>query len=185
MRPHSAPPIKTPTRTARMSYPHLARLVQAYLQRPGAQPGERSPDDAFTVLSPLDGHCVAIDWCPVDDTALICAHPFEGHAADQKGVETGIDDEDQEAVHDLGREALGQWWLHEDLITGRTTLALRAPVATWTVDDFSSAFEAFCRRLASMGAAEADSLDGPSPIDGPAPVEAVEPVAGLLFFQRA
>jgi len=168
-----------------MSYPHLAKLVQAYLQRPGAQPGGRSPDDAFTLLSPVDGHCVAIDWCPVDDTALICAHPFEGRASAEADPGNGVDDEHQEAIEDLGQDALGQWWLHEDLITGRTTLALRAPVAAWTVDDFSSVFEVFCRRLASMGAAQGDSLDGASSIDGPAPVETVEPVGGLLFFQRA
>lgn len=169
-----------------MSRSHLTRLVQAYLQQPGAEPGGRSPDNAFTLLSPIDGHCVAIDWCPVDDTALICAHPFDGHALGPQGPVAGTDDGNQEAIDDLGRDELGQWWLHEDLITGRTTLALRAPVSVWTVDDFSSAFEVFCQRLASMGAAQADSLDdGPSPIDGSAPVDAVEPVAGLLFFQRA
>lgn len=136
-----------------MSHPHLARLVHAYLQLPGAQPGERSPDEAFTVLSPVDGHCVAIDWCPVDDTALICAHPFEGRGPDRDGREPGTSDGLKEAIDDLGRDDLGQWWLHEDLITGRTTLALRAPVATWMPDDFSNAFETFCRRLASMSRA--------------------------------
>jgi len=168
-----------------MSYPHLAKLVQAYLQRPGAQPGERSPDDAFTLLSPVDGHCVAVDWCPVDDTALICAHPCEGRLSTEADPGNGVDDEHQEAIEDLGQNELGQWWLHEHLVTGRTTLALRAPVAAWTVDDFSNAFEAFCQRLAPMCSAEADSPDGTAPVDEPAPVDVADPQSGLLFFQRA
>jgi hypothetical protein len=131
-----------------MSRQHLASLVRAYLQLPGAQPGGRSSDDAFTVLSPIDGHCVAIDWCPVDDTALICAHPFEGR--EPRDTRHGAGDEEHEAVHDLGRDRLGQWWLHEDLITGRTTLALRAPVAVWAVEDFSHMLDVFCRQLDSM-----------------------------------
>ena len=171
---------------AEMSYPHLAKLVQAYLQAPGARPGERSPDDAFTVLSPVDGHCVAIDWCPVDGTALICAHPFEGRAPDPAGGEAGAGGEDKEAIDDLGRDDLGQWWLHEDLITGRTTLALRAPVAAWTLGDFANAFETFCRRLASVpSSADTDALDGVSPIARPTLAEAAAPPMDLLLLQRA
>lgn len=168
-----------------MSRPHLARLVQAYLQLPGAQPGGRSPDDAFTLLSPIDGHCVAIDWCPVDDTALICAHPFDGRAPVPQGPEAGSDDKDQEAIDDLGRDELGQWWLHEDLITGRTTLALRAPVAAWALGDFSLAFDRFCRRLASTSAAEAEPLDEASTNEQQTPTEAAEPFVDLLLLQRA
>lgn len=169
-----------------MSHPHLARLVRAYLQLPGVEPGGRSPDDAFTVLSPVDGHCVAIDWCPVDDTALICAHPFEGRASDLEGGEADTGDEDQETIDDLGRDDLGQWWLHEDLITGRTTLALRAPVTAWTLDDFLNAFDTFCRRLASMpSAADTDAPDGASPIAQPTLAEVAAPPMDLLLLQRA
>ncbi|NIM41166.1 MAG: hypothetical protein GTN84_08680 [Hydrogenophaga sp.] len=167
-----------------MSRTHLAKLVQAYLLLPGAQPGGRSPDDAFTLLSPIDGHCVAIDWCPVDDTALICAHPFDGHASHADGV--GADDGDQEAIDDLGRDELGQWWLHEDLVTGRTTLALRASVGAWTLDDFSRAFDVFSRRLASMAAA-ADAGTPMAASEGGAPDagEVAEAHGSLFLLPRA
>ncbi|WP_288252776.1 hypothetical protein [uncultured Hydrogenophaga sp.] len=169
-----------------MSRLHLARLVQAYLQLPGAEPGGRSPDDAFTVLSPVDGHCVAIDWCPVDDTALICAHPFEGREPDREGGEADTGGDDGEAMDDLGRDDVGQWWLHEDLITGRTTLALRAPVAAWTLDDFSNAFETFCRRLAPMvSAPDTDAPDGAAAMDQPTLAEVAAPPMDLLLLQRA
>lgn len=169
-----------------MSRSHLTRLVQAYLQQPGAEPGGRSPDNAFTLLSPIDGHCVAIDWCPVDDTALICAHPFDGHALGPQGPVAGTDDGNQEAIDDLGRDELGQWWLHEDLITGRTTLALRAPVAAWTLDDFSCAFDAFCRSLASMVAdADAGARSAASEGGVPGAGEAAEHHGALCLLQRA
>lgn len=169
-----------------MSHSHLARLVQAYLQQPGAQPGGRSPDDAFTLLSPIDGHCVAIDWCPVDDTALICAQPFDGHAPGPQGPEAGTDHGDQEVIDDLGRDELGQWWLHEDIITGQTTLALRASVAAWTLDDFSRAFDAFCRCLASM-VAEADAGARSAASEGgvPGAGEVAEHHGTLFLLQRA
>lgn len=179
---HEAAILTKPVRAIPVSRQHLTSLVHAYLRLPGVLPGGRSPDDAFTVLSPIDGHCVAIDWCAVDDTALICAHPFEGR--DSLGTCTGAGDEEHEAVHDLGRDGLGQWWLHEDLITGRTTLALRAPVATWTLDDFSTAFETFCRRLASMRA-EPDSVSDALATEQSALVEVAEPLVDLLFWPRA
>ncbi len=168
-----------------MSHQHLARLVQAYLQRPGAQPGGRSPDDAFTLLSPIDGHCVAIDWCPVDGTALFCAHPSEAPAARLEAVADLEADDGLERVQDLGRCVQGQWWLHEDLRTGQTTLGLRADVLTWGVDDFSCAFERFCRRLSTMGTGDADSAVQaplePVPLD----VTSCEMAGGLWLVHRA
>ena len=168
-----------------MSRQHLARLVHDYLQLPGTRPGGRSPDDAFTFLSPIDGHCVAVDWCPVDDTALICAHPLEGCEPDREGVDTGTGEEDEETIDDLGRDNLGQWWLHEDLITGRTTLALRASITTWVLDDFSRALDAFCHRLAGMSAVEAEPRDEACVHEQPAACAAAASPLDLLLLQRA